>query len=171
MSHVYCNQCDLHFVDVEARSEHIESSLNHPFCETCCRRFLNKNALSSHLKFAAPHLCLEDEEFLDGDEILLSWTSSFALDFNTAEEKSWSEEDYWSSGLDTDSDDSTSDSETELDSEPESEDNRDCTIVLAGAEFEPIPEYPELLFENLVDSSEIPAPCHRQIGADSSVFR
>ncbi|KAJ7222062.1 hypothetical protein B0H12DRAFT_1078264 [Mycena haematopus] len=117
MSHltadVYCSQCDLHFADVVARSEHIESSTNHPYCETCCRRFLNENSLSLHLKYAARHMPLESEgeELLDGDDVLLSWASG-PVSYSTAEEY-WPEEDY-------DSNDSTT-SDSELDSEHEGE--------------------------------------------------
>ncbi|KAF7338767.1 Protein HIR [Mycena sanguinolenta] len=154
---VYCSQCDLYFVDVVARTEHIESSTDHPHCETCCRRFLNQNSLTLHLKCAARHLppVSEDEELLDGDEVLLAWTSGF-IPYSIAEEY-WPEEDYWSSEFDDDSNDSTT-SDSEPDSEHEGEHNRDRTTFLMGTESGL--EYRELLFENLVDSSDNLAPRH-----------
>ncbi|KAJ6469384.1 hypothetical protein C8R45DRAFT_1105248 [Mycena sanguinolenta] len=162
MSHlttgVYCSQCDLYFADVVARTEHIKSSNNHPQCETCCRRFLNENSLSLHLKCAARHLPpeSEDEELLNGDDVLFAGTSDL-VPYSIAEEDYWPEEDYWSSEFDEDSNDSTT-SDSEPDSEHEGERNRDRTIFLVEAE--PSPEYRELLFENLVDSSDNLAPSH-----------
>ncbi|KAJ7931317.1 hypothetical protein B0H13DRAFT_1858157 [Mycena leptocephala] len=150
---VYCRQCDLYFVDVEARSEHIKSSPSHPFCKTCCSHFLNENSLSLHLECAAHHLSprpsQQAEEILDGDEVLLNWTSGIASYLNIPDE-----EDYWSSEWDADSNSSTSDSGNELGSDPGTEHND----FLVG--IEPGPEYRELLFENFVNSSEIPVHCH-----------
>ncbi|KAJ6572165.1 hypothetical protein B0H19DRAFT_1065140 [Mycena capillaripes] len=117
----YCRQCDLYFVDAKARSEHIELSPSHPCCETCCRRFLNENSLSLHLQCAAHHLSpgKEEEEILDGDEVLLAWKGGIAPYLNIPQD------DYWSSDSDADSNNSTSDSETELESNPETEDSHD----------------------------------------------
>ncbi|KAJ7863836.1 hypothetical protein B0H14DRAFT_3133908 [Mycena olivaceomarginata] len=175
MSHhttnVYCIQCDLTFVDVVACSEHIETSTNHPCCKTCCRRFLNQNSLFLHLKYAAPHLSPapqdDEEEVVDGDEVLLSWRSGFMPDVDVEEEYR-SEEECWSEDFDTSSIGSASDSGTELDSEHEIEYNRDHMILLAGTE--PGPEYREWLFENLDDLSGIPAMCHCLLIADSGVI-
>jgi hypothetical protein len=55
---------------------------------------------------------------LDGDEVLLTWTSGIASYLNIPEE-----EDYWSSEWDADSNSSTSDSGNELGSDPGTEHN------------------------------------------------
>ncbi|KAJ6600006.1 hypothetical protein DFH09DRAFT_1303361 [Mycena vulgaris] len=122
LTDVHCNQCDLYFVDVDARSEHVQSSSSHPFCATCSRRFLNENFLSFHLKCAAPHSSGEHEdpetEFLDGDEVLLDWTSKIEEHLSYL---NIPEDDYWSSESDADSSSSTSDWGNDLDSDHESE--------------------------------------------------
>ncbi|KAJ7484317.1 hypothetical protein FB451DRAFT_1392881 [Mycena latifolia] len=158
---VHCDQCDLDFVDVEARLEHVESSSSHPFCETCSRRFLNENSLSFHLKCAAPHLSSEDaeDEVLDGDETLLRWTSDIEEHlsyFNLL----GLEDDYWSSESDADSNSSTSDwgNEPDSDHDHDSKFDNECIIVLVGRE--PSPEYRDLKFENFVNLSEIRASCY-----------
>ncbi|KAJ6470249.1 hypothetical protein C8R47DRAFT_760771 [Mycena vitilis] len=109
-TNIYCVQCDIYFIDVQARLEHIEASLSHPSCETCCRRFLNQNSLSLHMKCSTTHLCpgQKEEELLDGDDVLIAWSTRESV-YNSTTLK-----DYWSSQLDSDSDGSTSDSEPDL---------------------------------------------------------
>jgi hypothetical protein len=94
-----------------------------------------------HLKYAAPHLSPtpedDEEEIVDGDEVLLSCRSGFMPDVDVeeeeyrSEEECWSEDDYWSEDFDTSSIGSASDSGTELDSEHEIEYNvGSVTLVL-----------------------------------------
>ncbi|KAJ7150889.1 hypothetical protein C8R43DRAFT_1191405 [Mycena crocata] len=159
-TNIYCGQCDLTFVDVQARLEHIGSSSFHPFCKTCKRRFLNDNALTYHLKCAAPHVTpiqVAEEEMLDGDEILLNWTSAHDASISYL---NISENDYWSSSeSDSDSSSLISESGSELVSDSENFEHQNDVIILL-ARTEPASEYRDLLFENLVNSSEISAPFH-----------
>ncbi|KAJ7512384.1 hypothetical protein B0H11DRAFT_1950943 [Mycena galericulata] len=156
---VQCGLCDLHFVDVEARAAHIESSPKHPFCETCCRRFLNESCLVVHLKCAAPHWSQhgEQDELIDGDEVLLAWTSN--VDMEALSSYPNVSEDYWSSESDVESSCSTSDSGTELEADREGDHENDRSIL--RGDTEPGPEYQDFLFEDSVRSSEILDLCPR----------
>ncbi|KAJ7676467.1 hypothetical protein B0H17DRAFT_124822 [Mycena rosella] len=177
-ANVHCAPCDLYFTDAEARAAHIESSATHPLCETCARHFLNENALSFHLKCAAPHLSFEDqeeeaeEEVLDGDEILLRWTSDIAEHISYFSIPAPEDDGYWSSEDDADTNSLTSDWGNELDSDSDGESHKfdnDWTvdIVFAGAEV--APEYRDLKIEivNLVNSSEIRESCNCPMTAKS----
>ncbi|KAJ7669406.1 hypothetical protein DFH06DRAFT_183068 [Mycena polygramma] len=144
---IYCLQCDLYFIDVQARLEHIESSLSHPSCETCCRRFLNENSLSLHMKCSTTHLCSgqREEEFLDGDDVLIAWATRNLAHLST------SPKDYWSPQLDSDNDGTTSDSEPDL--------NLDLTSKTVRSYWRG-PNQATLHLGNFVNSSENTATCH-----------
>ncbi|KAJ7746486.1 hypothetical protein DFH07DRAFT_1063008 [Mycena maculata] len=157
---VHCGQCDLYFADVQARSEHIDSSPFHPLCKTCGRFFLNENSLSIHLKCAAPHWPQREEaEILDGDEILLPWTSNIDIDTHPSHlDVSEDNSDYWSSESEVDNASSTSDSRAEPDSDCESEYEKDSIISFARTEPHLDLACHNLSFEfKFVNSSEIRA--------------
>ncbi|KAK7046912.1 protein HIR [Favolaschia claudopus] len=126
---VYCAVCGLYFDDVVARSEHIEHSLKHP-------RFINFLESSSSTSHSVPE-GEDGGDILECDEVILTWMNDFATSFDAAEIEQGSEEDFWSSEIDTDSNGSTESDKCEEGS-----------------------TYHELLFKNLVDTSEIPESCH-----------